>query len=353
MYRRPLISCIVLALVLSAGALADSQSGTPPVPNPAAQQPMTRETRMLVIRSLNAEFVFVRHMLPQGTKGVAVKEGKIVSPSEGEIAQLVATYGPAAKPGDRAQITNVDIRDNKILFEINGGPKKKTKWYQHIQVSGMGGTAQVPDDATKNPHGSVVELLFPTKFVPEMTGDQIRDLLLPVFDFKAKSAAEAYLDTVPPKVKEAIKNHQVLVGMNREMVGYAKGAPTRKIREQDADGKPYEEWLYGEPPKEVEFVRFQGDEVVRLEIMKVNGEKTIRTEKEVDLKSIVAEKKEEPKPPATPGKRPSLRRPGEEPDKTAPLPPGAVPQPEPSDQSHRPATTPPQSPPPMPGQGPG
>jgi hypothetical protein len=100
-------------------------------------------------------------------------------------------------------------------------------------------------------------------------------------------------------------------------------------------------------------VRFQGDEVVRLEIMKVNGEKTIRTEKEVDLKSIVAEKKEEPKPQATPGKRPSLRRPGEESDKAAPLPPGTVPQPEPNDQPHRPATSPPQSPPPMPGQGPG
>jgi hypothetical protein len=269
---------------------------------------------MLVIRSLTAEVVFVRHLLPQGEHGITLKDGQIVAPSESELTQLVATYGPAAKPGDRAQISSVNIKENKILFEINGGPKKRTKWYQHISVSGMGGTAQPSDDATKNPNGSIVTLEFSTKFVPEMTGDQVRQLLAPVLDFTAKSAAEAYLETVSPKVKQAIQDHQVLVGMNREMVTYAKGRPDRKIRERDEAGKPYEEWLYGSPPQEVQFVRFQGEEVVRLEVMKVDGQKIVRTEREVEATSATVQKPASPAPTAVPAKPPSLRRPGEEPE---------------------------------------
>jgi len=284
---------------------------------------------MLVIRSLNAEIVFVRHVLPQGIKGVTIKDGQVVSPSESEMKQLLASWGPAAKPGDRAQITSIEIKDNRIILEINGGPRKKNKWYQHIQVGGAGGAVQAPDANASNPHGSVVELQFDTKFVPEMTGDQVRELFYPVLDFRAKSAAEAYLETIPPKVKEAIKNHEVLVGMNREMVNYAKGRPDRKIRERDENGKDYEEWLYGQPPQEVEFVRFVSDEVVRLEIMKINGEKLVRTEKEVNVtQTQTVAQKPETSQSRTPAKRPTLRRPGDEPDPRAPsTAPGTEPGP--------------------------
>ncbi len=96
------------------------------------------------------------------------------------------------------------------------------------------------------------------KYVPELTGEQVRNMLAPVFDFKALSQAEAYEKTLPPKVQEAIKNHQVLVGMDRDMVIYAKGRPPKKIRDKDDSGADYEEWIYGDPPQEVDFVRFQG-----------------------------------------------------------------------------------------------
>ncbi len=84
-------------------------------------------------------------------------------------------------------------------------------------------------------------------------------------------------------MKEAIKDHHVLVGMNREMVIYAKGRPEKKIREKDGDTE-YEDWIYGEPPQDVDFIRVVGDEVVRVETMKVDGEKVVRTEKEIDLR---------------------------------------------------------------------
>ena len=63
--------------------------------------------------------------------------------------------------------------------------------------------------------------------------------------------------------------------MNREMVMASKGRPPKKIREKDGEVE-YEEWIYGEPPQDVDFVRLVGDEVVRLEIMKVDGEKIVR-----------------------------------------------------------------------------
>jgi hypothetical protein len=149
-----------------------------------------------------------------------------------------------------------------------------------------------------------------------MNPQQFKDMLRPVFDFDAKSKLEAYLETVPPKVKTAIENHDVLVGMNREMVTYSLGRPPKKIREKDQETDvDYEEWIYGEPPKDVHFVRLVGDEVVRVEVMKVSGEKVVRTEKEVDLEagSTVA-KSSKDEPEVRPSGAPSLRRPGEEGD---------------------------------------
>ena len=32
---------------------------------------------------------------------------------------------------------------------------------------------------------------------------------------------------------------------------------------------PFEEWIYGQPPKPVEFVRINGNRVIRVEIAKV------------------------------------------------------------------------------------
>src|SRR5271166_6379758 len=241
---------------------------------------ISKETREEIVHAFNAELVYIRANFPMGQTGLRLKNGTI-SPSGPELQHLMALWGPAAKPGDRARISDVVIKDNYIRFEINGGPVKKQKWYQHIQIQGASSVPVSPSDSNANAHGSFVDLYF-DKYVPEMTGPELKELLRPVFDFDAKSALEAYLETVSPQVKEAIKNHHVLVGMNHEMVIYAKGRPPNKVRET-ANEVEYEEWIYGEPPQDVDFVRFVGDEVVRVETMKVSGEKLVRTEKEVEL----------------------------------------------------------------------
>ncbi|HET7184561.1 MAG TPA: hypothetical protein VFI82_07735 [Terriglobales bacterium] len=325
MIARRSTALIFLALVLA--ALACWADKTKPATTPR----MSQETRMQVIRGLNAEMVFARRPFPVGPKGLTLKNGK-VSPSEEEVERMVATYGPSVKPGDRARITGITFKgDNAILFEINGGPIKKKKWYEHIEIGSVGGsttpTNPTDDKDRNNVRGTVILLAF-DKYVPEMSIDEVKMLLRPLLDFNAKSAAEAYMDTLPPKLKEAIKNHQVLVGMNREMVTYAVGRPPKKYRDHDG-ATEYEEWIYGEPPKDVQFVRFVGDEVVRLEIMKVGGEKVVRTDREIDMKSTVAQRQVDPVELSNkPGKAPTLRRPGEQPAEER-LPKGGVDDPEP------------------------
>jgi hypothetical protein len=271
---------------------------------------ISKPTRFEIIRDFETQLVYARTSFPMGTKGLQLKEG-VITPNGVELQQALNLWGPAVKPGDPAHISFVQIKNDHIHFEINGGPVLRKKWYQHVQISGANGpVTQTETMPQTNAHGSYVDLYF-DKYVPEMTAEQLRDLLYPVLDFKARNKEQAYLDTVPPKVKQAIQAHHVLVGMNQEMVLHAKGKPPKKVRERAGDTQ-YEEWIYGESPADVDFVRFIGDEVVRVETMKVDGQKIVRTEKEVILEQPDKDKEAKKEPDERPANAPSLKRPGED-----------------------------------------
>src|SRR5438270_2794384 len=290
-----------------------SQTSEPPIPANAPK--MSKQTRLEIIRDFETQIVYARTFFPMGAKGVKLKNG-VASPNGQELRQALALWGPAVKPGDPAHLSYVQIKDDHIHFDINGGPVHRSKWYEHIQISGSNNTpVPLTNASPPNPHGTYLDIYF-DKYVPEMTARQLRDLLYPVLDFKARSREEAYLDTVPPKVKTAIQAHQVLVGMDTEMVVHSRGKSPKKVREKDGD-TDYEEWIYGEPPQDVDFVRIVGDEVVRVETMKVGGQKIVRTEKEVILEK--SDKDTEAKREERPANAPSLRRPGED-SENAPKP---------------------------------
>jgi hypothetical protein len=90
--------------------------------------------------------------------------------------------------------------------------------------------------------------------------EQVKKLLATVLDFERRSPTVLYTPTVPPEIKEAIKKHQVIVGMDRDAALSAKGPPDRKVREV-RNGAEQEDWIYGLPPH-VLFVTFDGDTVV-------------------------------------------------------------------------------------------
>jgi hypothetical protein len=304
--RRLPILCLPVCVswfCFSVASLSFADSDT--APHISAPQ-MSKETREQIMHAFTAELVYIRANFPMGKTGLRLKDG-LITPAGVELEHLMSLWGPAAKPGDQARISDIAIKDDHIHFEINGGPIKRQKWYQHITIVGANSEVPVaPSDPQSNPRGSFVDLYF-DHYVPEITGPELKQLLRPVFDFDSRSALDAYLETVTPKIKEAIKSHHVLVGMNHEMVIYAKGRPPKKIRET-ANDTEYEEWIYGTPPEDVDFVRFVGDEVVRVETMKVDGEKLVRTEKEVDANAPTVAKKQD----AHPASAPTLRRPGEE-----------------------------------------
>jgi hypothetical protein len=128
-------------------------------------------------------------------------------------------------------------------------------------------------------------------------------------------------------LKDAILNHHVLVGMSTEMVLFAKGQPDGKTRETDGK-KPFEEWIYGKPPQPVEFVRFDGNHVIRLEVARMGETPVFFTKDEVagllrtdgtpleaggEANTRVAKVGDVERDPDTqaPAPPPSLRNPGE------------------------------------------
>ncbi|MBV9075359.1 MAG: hypothetical protein JOZ10_17170 [Acidobacteria bacterium] len=333
-----------LSLILALGAFAaasdvktvDTSTKSAPVKNdqlpPELQgrPPVDKQTRLELIRTMQAEFGFAKHLIPKGDKGLQLTSTGQLSPDDQSIAIAAATYGPAARPGDRLQITNVIIKSNEIVFDLNGGSKKRGHWYDHVEVGGGGGMVPVHQEKGAANPGCTLSLLFP-KYVPQMTATDVKKLLEPVIDFTVKSPTQAYIDTLPPKLKQSIVDHQALVGMSKEMVIDALGRPPKRIRENDGS-VDYEEWIYGEPPGDVQFVRFVNEEVVRVEHIQVGGDKVVRTAREVKVNAVTgAAVMVDANAPQTaaasaptdveatqteakkqPPKAPSLRRPGEQ-----------------------------------------
>src|SRR5215469_657211 len=223
---------------------------------------LSERGRRDLVRNLEAEQGFAHRALPLGA-GVTLQANGNLSPGPADYRKMIYEKGEAAAPGDRVIITSLVFKGNAIVIDLNGGPYAKHRFLSHVQLNDNPVTA--PAAA---PTGARVTLAF-EGFVPELSAPEVKALLEPVIDFGVKSSEQAYADTRPPKLREAIAAHEVLVGMNHRMVLAALGAPESKMREQqsgDPNGQRYEEWIYGHVPQTVKFVRFVGDRVTVVEI---------------------------------------------------------------------------------------
>ena len=220
------------------------------------------DERLEIERGLTAEFATMKVILPRSKKPLLIHSNGQYDRTVWENA--LQDGGPAARLGDEVQITRVQIESNKIIFEINGGTKSG-HWYDHVQVGMGGGMSPVATNQnTAAPGGSHVALVFPGS-VPSVKAAQIRQMLSPIFDFEKHSAAELYMDKLPEPIKKAIKDQKAIQGMDRDQVLLALGKPHNKSRETNADGDEIEDWVYGEPPGKMTFVRFDEGKVVKVE----------------------------------------------------------------------------------------
>lgn len=281
---------------------------------------LTPRAHRELIMAFTAEQGFARRPLPLDSHGLTLHANGDLKPDGLDYEAMLQRKGISSKAGDRLVISDIKIEADKIVFLFNGGPDHKHKFLRHIEVGGGMGTSPVVQDDGQEPVGSRLTLTF-DKYVPDMTPDQLRALIQPVMDFSVKTPMEAYVDTLPPKLKEAILKHHVLVGMDRKMVIYALGQPRDKVREQD-NGVPFEEWVYGEAPETTQFVRFEGTRVVRVEVAAVGRDLIVRNQDETGGYAGNGDTHEVKMGDAAPSttdadgnthrKAPSLRLPGEE-----------------------------------------
>ena len=265
----PLLRVADLILICSLCTLAFAASPSRPATKPeqtSKQAPLNKEGQIDLIRGLASEIAVAKVALPRGKHGIFLNDkGQI---DQAKAKEELRLNGPAVNAGTPVKITKIEFKGDRLTFEINDGGKSGKHWYQHIQV-GMGdGTAMTPIGSTQSnnqtlSYGSYITVTFPAR-VPNLSADQARQLLSSALDFERHSPTVLYSQATPVKFKEAIKNHEVVAGMNRDAVLSAKGAPDRKVREQQPDGSEKEDWIYGLPPH-VLFVTFEGDTVVRVQ----------------------------------------------------------------------------------------
>ena len=238
---------LLIALTLAVGLL------------PAADK-LEPEQRIAIIRGMSAEFATSRILLPRSKKPLEYpSDGKYDRPTWDTAAK---TLGPAARVGDMVQVTKVEIGKDEIVLEINGGMKGGRKWYENVQVGVGNSTVPVRGNTTQAPGGTTIALKF-DKAVPALEPSDIKKMLAPILDFEKRTATEQVIDTLPPEIKEAVKDKRVIEGMDRDQVLMAVGKPRTKVRESK-DGSDTEDWIYGLPPGKVSFITFSNGKVVRV-----------------------------------------------------------------------------------------
>jgi hypothetical protein len=281
------------------------------------EQPLDDKGRLELIRDLESEQGFAHRELPLGA-GLTLVANGTMSPRDEDYKRMLYEKGQSAGPGDRVQITSLKFRGDELVIDFNGGPYAKHRFLSHISIDDMP-LAQRGPDAT----GCRVTLIFEGG-LPEVTAAEVKALLDPVVDFRAKSSAEAYADTLPAKVRDAVDAHEILVGMSRRMVLASVGEPKTKDREHGGNGDEsspmYEEWIYGDPPRPTQFVRFRNGHVVRLEIaaigkpIEVHDKNELGSAPEPTLQArTIANGDAQPSADGDQNKSqaPTLRRPGE------------------------------------------
>jgi hypothetical protein len=217
--------------------------------------------RVELTRGLTAEYATVKALLPRSRKALEFDaKGEY---DKSQWAQIARESGPAARTGDLVQVTKVDIEDDKIVLQINGGFKGGRKWYQGVQIGVGGNTAPISTNNDSNaPGGTSIAILFHKPLEP-IKASEIKKMLAPVLDFERRSATQLYSEALPPEVQKAIKEKRVTVGMDREQVIMALGRPEHKSRETK-DGVELEDWVFGTPPGKITFVTFNGDKVIKV-----------------------------------------------------------------------------------------
>jgi hypothetical protein len=223
---------------------------------------LSQDQHVELLRGLASEFATAKIVLPNSRKALRFEENGTWDKKSWDAA--MRKDGLAARAGDIVQITKVEVDDDAITLQINHGLKKNVSWRDRVQID-MGGVTPVQKEpsASSQPHAGTTIVIKFNDSIGDVTSAQVKKLLAPILDFEKHSAAENYVDTLPPETQQAIKEKKAIEGMDQEAVILALGRPLRKTRETKDDVEQ-ETWQYGDPPGRVTFVTFAGPKVIRV-----------------------------------------------------------------------------------------
>ncbi len=237
---------------------------------------LTEDEKISLIRDLTAEYANAKVAIPRSKKPLEYNSDGTYDHMAWHDGAL--TMGQAARLGDKLQITKVSLEGDHMVLEINGGLKSGGHWYDHMQV-GMGGVAGAggPVNGGATPSlGTWIQINF-HKPMENLNAVEVKKILAPILDFDKRSATVLYAETLPPEMRQAVKEKRAIVGMDREQVLLAMGHPDHKYRETK-DGVESEDWIYGAPPGKVVFVTFGGSKVTKVkeEYAGLGGDTAVR-----------------------------------------------------------------------------
>ena len=223
-----------------------------------AQASKTSQTE--IIRKLLAEEAAARIDMPFGGEGVELSDqGKI---NESKLSKELQKNGRSIQAGRVVRVTNVEFGSKNIDIELDHGGKEKKHLSDHLQVSVGGASTPGPQQSGPSKvNGSKVSLTFSNKVPPNLTFDQLQQLLVSVLDFSKKTIVSTNIESLPPEFKEAVLAKEAVIGMDQDTVLLAMGVPDRKTLEK-VNGVEQEEWQYNGRGVKKTFVTFENNIVV-------------------------------------------------------------------------------------------
>jgi hypothetical protein len=269
--NRKLLVIIWAAIVLALPLCAQDPPTSPNPPSPkdskadkdkraSAGDVLQPQSRAWILRGLTAEWAVARKALPRGTIGLHLGDDGAVD--ERSLQIMLANGGPAVHSGERTQVTKIEFKKDSIVLALNGGVRKRPHFTVDTAGPISGGVVQQQQesDPTDVHEGCYISLDF-KRPIPDLTVEDVKQMLAPVLDFNQRSVRVSVSETWPAEVQEAVKKRTIIAGMTKDQVLASKGKPDNKIRE--LKGKtPQETWVYGVVPAKVLLVIFEQDEVV-------------------------------------------------------------------------------------------
>jgi hypothetical protein len=234
------------------------------VTGPAWAQ-LSQNARFEILRTILAEQAAARIALPFGGEGVELTDAGQIDHTK--LAKEIEKNGQSIEVGKIVALTNLQFGDRSIEVELDGGGKNKKGILERIQVGMGGGNRGIErpvgdsDEELKKAKGSRIVLQFAEKISPNLTPDQLKQLLDPVLDFNKQNFMKTGIDSLPPEFREAVLAKEARIGMDRSTVMMALGRPHRRVREK-VDGVQQEDWIYQLRGLHSLFITFNEDYIV-------------------------------------------------------------------------------------------